>query len=254
MAVSAEHASKPDVADGDVDRFSRWAPARRGPPVARRAREALKPFRPPSRVPTVITVSDAARQSSTPDPAETLGVPTTTSSPAQLAVHTADHALSAVHSLDSVAPDAALDSHPDPAVPGAHYVESLDDPSHPRYWVGMAGEVLATSTDDPRPGANPEVRRARAPYLAAVEAVRLRHRLPMDVVLFSTPDAFVPGAHFVHESVQEPSVWWVDAAGGVHDGYRVVDGDRRWDPTTVAARRDALLAQPSTAALVDAVD
>ncbi|MGQ7297314.1 hypothetical protein [Quadrisphaera sp. KR29] len=187
------------------------------------------------------------------EPAATLGVPTAPRDPQELSARMAAEAVRRVHALPDVPADAPLEPHPDGRAPGANYVDVRDDHSHPRYWVGMAGEVLATSTAA-QPGAGPVVRRARARYGAAVEAVRLRHRVPVSTELFATPDGFVEGAFFVHEAPGDgPAlVRWVDAQGGVHDGYELLDGVPRWEPSTVAARREALRAQPSTAALVDA--
>lgn len=192
-----------------------------------------------------------------PDPAATLGVPTTAREPRELSARMAGDAVRRVHALDGVPADAALDPHPDPRAPGANFVDVRDDsgPSdHPRYWVGMSGEVLATSTDDPAVGSNPEVRRARTRYTAAVEVVRLRFRVPMSTELVATPDAFVDGAFFVHETTADPAVRWVGPDGTVHEGYQLVDGRPDWDRSTTAARREALRAQPSTAALVDVAD
>lgn len=194
-------------------------------------------------------------QDPSPDPAATLGVPTSAREPRELSARMADDAVRRVHALDGVSADAVVDPHPDAKVPGANVVDVRDgsgSTEHPRYWVGMAGEVLPTSTDDPAVGRNPEVRRARARYAAAVEAVRLRFRVPVSTPLVATPDAFVDGAFFVHETEQDPQVRWVCPDGEVHDGYQLVDGRPEWDPSTTAARRDALRAQPSTAHLVDA--
>lgn len=194
-------------------------------------------------------------QDPSPDPAATLGVPTSPKEPRELSARMADDAVRRVHALDGVPADAALDPHPDPKAPGANFIDVRDDsPSadHPRYWVGMSGEVLPTSTDDPAVGRNPELRRARTRYTAAVEAVRLRYKVPVSTPLVAVPDAFVDGAFFVHETAQDPQVRWVCPRGRVHGGYRLVQGRPDWEPGTTAARRDALRAQPSTAALVDA--
>ena len=194
-------------------------------------------------------------QDPSPDPAATLGVPTSPRDARELSARMADDAVRRVHALDGVSADAVVDPHPDARVPGANVVDVRDDSGsteHPRYWVGMAGEVLPTSTDDPAVGRNPEVRRARTRYTAAVEAVRLRFRVPVSTPLVATPDAFVDGAFFVHETAQDPQVRWVCPQGRVHEGYRLVDGHPEWEPGTTSARRDALRAQPSTAALVDA--
>ncbi|WP_146211212.1 hypothetical protein [Quadrisphaera granulorum] len=188
------------------------------------------------------------------DAAASLGVPTATREPRELSVRMAAEAVRRVHALPDVPADAPLEPHPDSKAPGANFIDVRDDHTHPRYWVGMAGEVLATSTE-PEAGPIPVIRRARARYAAAVEAVRLRHRLPVSTELFATPDPFVDGAFFVHEAPVDGAVAvvrWVDAHGLVHDGYRLVDGSPEWEQSTVAARRDALRAQPSTAALVDA--
>ncbi|TNM69416.1 hypothetical protein FHN55_03655 [Streptomyces sp. NP160] len=196
----------------------------------------------------------SASQEPAPDAAATLGVPTTHREPRELSARMAAEAVRRVHALEDVPADAPLEPHPDAKAPGANFIDVRDDHSHPRYWVGMSGEVLATQTA-PGPGAGPVVKRARARYAAAVEAVRLRHRVPVSTELFATPDAFVDGAFFVHEAPSADggaAVRWVDGAGEVHDGYRLVDGETRWEPSTVAARRDALRAQPATAALVDA--
>jgi hypothetical protein len=205
------------------------------------------------------TYRDSVSDSPEPalDAAATLGVPTTPREPRELSARMAAEAVRRVHALEDVPADTPLEPHPDAKAPGANFIDVRDgSPSvaHPRYWVGMAGEVLATSTA-PGPGATPVVRRARARYAAAVEAVRLRHRVPVSTELFATPDAFVDGAFFVHEAPSGEAgsaVRWVDAAGGAHDGYRLVDGAPEWEQGTVEARRDALRAQPSTAALVDA--
>lgn len=202
--------------------------------------------------PTVIGVSDSPEPS--PDAAATLGVPTATREPRELSARMAAEAVRRVHALDDVPPDAPLEPHPDTRAPGANFIDVRDDHSHPRYWVGMSGEVLSTA-DAPAAGTTPVIRRARARYAAAVEAVRLRHRVPVSTELFATPDAFVDGAFFVHEAPGDGTnavVRWVDGGGQVHDGYRLAGGTPEWEQSTVAARRDALRAQPSTAALVDA--
>ena len=196
-------------------------------------------------------------QDLSPDPAATLGVPTSLREPRELSARMAGEAVRRVHALDGVGADALLDPHPDAKAPGANFVDVRDDSrpaDHPRYWVGMSGEVLRTTTDDPAVGRNPEVRRARTRYTAAVEAVRLRFRVPVSTPLVATPDAFVDGAFFVHETAEAPLVRWVCPAGEVHDGYRLADGHPEWEPATTAARRDALRAQPATAALVDAAE
>lgn len=196
----------------------------------------------------------SASQEPAPDAAATLGVPTATREPRELSVRMAAEAVRRVHALEDVPADAPLEPHADAKAPGANYVDVRDDHSHPRYWVGMGGEVLAVSTA-PDPAPTPVVRRARARYAAAVEAVRLRHRVPVSTELFATPDAFVDGAFFVHEAPADGTVAvvrWVDAHGAAHEGYRLADGAPQWEPSTVAARREALRAQPSTADLVDA--
>ncbi|MBF5083043.1 hypothetical protein [Quadrisphaera sp. INWT6] len=195
-------------------------------------------------------------QDLSPDSATTLGVPTSPEGARELSARMAGDAVRRVHALEGVPADAVVDPHPDAKVPGANVVDVRDSRSatHPRYWVGMAGEVIATTTDDPAVGRNPEVRRARTRYTAAVEAVRLRFKVPVSTPLLATPDAFVDGAFFVHETADDPQVRWVCPDGGVHDGYQLVDGHPEWEPGTTAARRDALRAQPSTAALVDAAD
>lgn len=197
-------------------------------------------------------MSDA--QEPTSDAAATLGVPTTTREPRELSVRMAAEAVRRVHALPDVPADVPLEPHPDGKAPGANFIDVRDDHSNPRYWVGMSGEVLAVGTA-PEQAAAPVVRRARARYAAAVEAVRLRHRVPVSTELFATPDAFVDGAFFVHEAPADGAVGvvrWVGPDGAAHDGYRVADGTPEWEPETVEARRDALRAQPSTAPLVDA--
>ncbi|MBC3763427.1 hypothetical protein ACUN7V_14065 [Quadrisphaera oryzae] len=188
------------------------------------------------------------------DAAATLGVPTTGREPRELSARMAAEAVRKVHALPEVPADAPLEPHPDARAPGANFVDVRDDHSHPRYWVGMSGEVVAADGAPGRgPGAGPRLRWARARYAAAVEAVRLRDRVPVSTELFATPDPFVDGAFFVHETptAGTGAVRWVDASGGAHDGYRVLDGAPRWEEGTVAARREALRAQPTTAVLLD---
>ncbi|MBF5082350.1 hypothetical protein [Quadrisphaera sp. INWT6] len=206
--------------------------------------------------------------STTPDPtpnepAAALGVARSPKDPEELSARLAEEAVRQVHAHDDVAADSLLQPHPDPKVPGANYVEviaapedadgphHIDDSSAARYWVGLAGEVVPTETTDPHPGPNPDLRQARTQYTAAVEAVRLRHKIPVSTELFATPDTYVPGAFFVHERDPQPLVRWVDAGGQAYDGYQLLDGAAHWDEATVAARRQALASQPSTADLVD---
>ncbi|SDQ42237.1 hypothetical protein [Quadrisphaera sp. DSM 44207] len=160
----------------------------------------------------------------------------------------AQEALRKVHTRDDVPPDAPLEAHPDPDVPGANYVDGLGDA---RYWVGLQGEVVRTGSDGTPPTRSEQFDQAHHRYTAAVEKVRLRYATPVVERLFATPDTHVPDAFFVHDTHEPQTVRWVAPDGEVHDGYRLVDDEARWDEETAAARRAVLRRQPSTAPLVD---
>lgn len=168
--------------------------------------------------------------------------------PESLSGRFAQEAVRRVHTEDGVSPEARLQVHPDPKVPGANYVDAGSDS---RYWVGLQGEVVRTADTAPPPHPSPQFARARSRYTSAVERVRLRYAVPVSVDLFAVPDTHVPDAFFVHDTEPEQTVRWVAPDGSVHDGYQVVDGAPRWEDVTVAARREALASAPSTAPLAD---
>ena len=158
----------------------------------------------------------------------------------------AQEAVRKVHAQDDVPPEAPLQVHPDPKVPGANYVEG---PPRGRYWVGLAGEVHPTSSGSVPPTRGGGFAHAQTRYTAAVEGVRLHYRTPMSDQLFAVPDTHVPDAFFVYDVKHAQTVRWVAPDGDVFDGYVDVDGEARWDERTVGARRELLQRDEGTASL-----
>lgn len=149
----------------------------------------------------------------------------------------AQEALRRAHARGDVPPDAPLQVHPDPAVPGANYVDGFGDA---RFWVGLQGECVRTSTGPPVPRRNGEFQTAHNRYTTAVERVRRHYATPVVEELFAVPDTHCPGAFFVYDVKESQTVRWVDPDGGVHDGYRLVDDTPQWDDATVTARTGVL--------------
>ena len=149
----------------------------------------------------------------------------------------AQEALRKVHAEDEVPPDAALEAHADPKVPGANYVEG---PPVGRFWVGLAGEVHRTSTSSVPQTRDGQFQQAQTRYTAAVERVRLHYSTPVVETLFAVPDTHVPGAFFVYDVQEAQTVRWVAPDDEVYDGYRDVEGEPQWDERTVEVRRVAL--------------
>jgi hypothetical protein len=168
--------------------------------------------------------------------------------PQALSGRYAQEAVRKVSAEDEVPADAPLEARPDPAVPGANYVEGSADA---RYWVGLQGEVVRTGSGEVPPTRSSAFQQARTRYTSAVEQVRLRYATPVVVDLFAVPDTHVPDAFFVYDTEEPQTVRWVSPEGDVHEAVPVVDGAAQWEEATVTARREVLRRQPSTAPLVE---